>query len=110
MDLGIRGRKGLVCAASKGLGRGCAEALAAEGVELVINARGAEALERTARELSEAYGVTVTPVAADITTAEGRARVLDALGGQADILVTNAGGPPPGSPTSRWTTSCPAAS
>ena len=96
MDLGIRGRKGLVCAASKGLGRGCAEALAAEGVELVINARGAEALERTARELSEAYGVAVMPVAADITTAEGRARVLDALGGQADILVTNAGGPPPG--------------
>ena len=96
MDLGIRGRKGLVCAASKGLGRGCAEALAAEGVELVINARGAEALERTAREIAQAHGVSVTPVAADITTPEGRAQVLDALGGQADILVTNAGGPPPG--------------
>ena len=68
MDLGIRGKKGLVCAASKGLGRGCAEALAAEGVDLVINARGAEALERTARELSYRHGVTVTPVAADITT------------------------------------------
>lgn len=96
MDLGIRGKKGLVCAASRGLGRGCAEALAAEGVELVINARGAEALERTARELSDRHGVTVTPVAADITIAEGRAKVLNALGGQADILVTNAGGPPPG--------------
>lgn len=96
MDLGIRGRKGLVCAASKGLGRGCAEALAAEGVELVINARGAEALERTAREIAQAHGVSVTPVAADITTPEGRAQVLKALGGQADILVTNAGGPPPG--------------
>ena len=96
MDLGIRGKRALVCAASKGLGRGCAEALAAEGVDLVISARGAEALERTARELSDRYGVTVTPVAADITTEEGRAKVLDALGGQADILVTNAGGPPPG--------------
>ena len=96
MDLGIRGKRALVCAASKGLGRGCAEALAAEGVDLVINARGEEALVRTAREIAEACGVTVTPVAADITTPEGRARVLDALGGQADILVTNAGGPPPG--------------
>ena len=99
MDLGIRGKRALVCAASKGLGRGCAEALAAEGVDLVINARGEEALVRTAREIAEACGVTVTPVAADITTPEGRARVLDALGGQADILVTNAGGPPPG----HWT-------
>ncbi|MDO5370051.1 SDR family oxidoreductase [Paracoccus sp. (in: a-proteobacteria)] len=102
MDLGIRGRKGLVCAASKGLGRGCAEALAAEGVDLVINARGAGALEQVAREIAEAHGVTVTPVAADITTEEGRARVLEALGGQADILVTNAGGPPPGTWTD-WT-------
>lgn len=99
MDLGIRGRKALVCAASRGLGRGCAEALAAEGVELVINARGAEALARTAQEIAAAHGVRVTPVAADITTPEGRAQVLEALGGQADILVTNAGGPPPG----HWT-------
>jgi len=99
MDLGIRGRRGLVCAASKGLGRGCAEALAAEGVDLVINARGQEALARTAEEIAKAHGVSVTPVAGDITTEEGRAKVLEALGGQADILVTNAGGPPPG----KWT-------
>lgn len=99
MDLGIRGKKALVCAASRGLGRGCAEALAAEGVELVINARGAETLARTAQEIADSHGVRVTPVAADITTPEGRAQVLDALGGQADILVNNAGGPPPG----HWT-------
>lgn len=99
MDLGIRDKKALVCAASRGLGRGCAEALAAEGVELVINARGAETLARTAQEIADSHGVRVTPVAADITTPEGRAQVLDALGGQADILVNNAGGPPPG----HWT-------
>ena len=95
MDLGIRGRKGIVCAASKGLGRGCAEALAGAGVDLVICARGAEALETTAAELRRA-GVKVAAVAADITTAEGRAAVLAAAGDEADILVTNAGGPPPG--------------
>lgn len=99
MDLGIRGKRGLVCAASKGLGRGCAEALAEAGVDLVINARGEEALSRTAGEIADRFGVTVTPVAADITTEDGRAKVLAALGGQADILVTNAGGPPPG----KWT-------
>lgn len=96
MDLGIRGKKGLVCAASKGLGRGCAEALAEAGVDLVINARGAEALEATADAIARRHGVSVTPVAADITTEAGRAAVLAALGGEADILVTNAGGPPPG--------------
>ncbi|GLS79256.1 SDR family oxidoreductase [Paracoccus marinus] len=96
MDLGIRGKTALVCASSKGLGRGCAEALAAEGVDLVINARTAETLERTATEIADRHGVTVTPVAADITTEDGRAKVLEALGGQADILVNNAGGPPPG--------------
>lgn len=95
MDLGIRGRRAIVCAASKGLGRGCAEALAAEGVDLVINARGAEALEATAAALRERHGIAVTAVAADITDPEGRARVLEA-GGAVDILVTNAGGPPPG--------------
>lgn len=97
MDLGIRGKRALVCAASKGLGRGCAEALAAEGVDLVINARGEDALTRTAYQIAQRHGVQVTPVAADITTAEGREKVLAALGGQADILVNNAGGPPPGS-------------
>jgi 3-oxoacyl-[acyl-carrier protein] reductase len=94
MDLGIRGKKGIVCAASKGLGRGCAEALAAAGVDLVICARGAEALEATAAEL-RGLGVKVTAVQADITSDEGRAAVLTAAG-DVDILVTNAGGPPPG--------------
>ena len=84
-----------VCAASKGLGRGCAEALAAEGVDLVINARGADALEATAAAIRAAHGVEVTAVAGDITTEEGRAAVL-AAAGEVDILVTNAGGPPPG--------------
>ena len=102
MDLGIKGKRGLVCAASKGLGRGCAEALAEAGVDLVINARSADALARTAAEIAEKYGVSVTPAAGDITTESGRAAVLDALGGQADILVTNAGGPPPGTWTD-WT-------
>lgn len=94
MDLGIKGKRALVCAASKGLGRGCAMALAEAGVDLVINARGAEALEATAAEL-RAFGVNVVAVAADITTDEGRAAVL-AAAGDVDILVTNAGGPPPG--------------
>ena len=95
MDLGIRGKRGLVCAASKGLGRGCAEALAAAGVDLVINSRTEAEITRTAHEIAERHGVTVTPVAADITTEAGRARVLEAVG-HGDILVTNAGGPPPG--------------
>lgn len=95
MDLGITGKRALVTAASKGLGRGCAEALAAAGVDLVINARGAEALEATAAHLRTSYGVAVTAVAADITTEEGRGQVL-AAAEAVDILVTNAGGPPPG--------------
>jgi len=95
MDLGISGKRAVVCASSKGLGRGCAEALAEAGVNLVLNARGAEALKATADEIRTAYGVEVTAVAADITTDEGRAAVLEAAGA-ADILVTNAGGPPPG--------------
>ena len=95
MDLGIRGRRGLVCAASKGLGRGCAEALAEAGVDLVINSRTESEITRTADEIAARHGVSVTPVAADITTEEGRAKVL-AAAGPIDILVTNAGGPPPG--------------
>jgi 3-oxoacyl-[acyl-carrier protein] reductase len=74
MDLGIRGRRALVCASSKGLGRGCAEALAAEGVDLVLNARGAEALEATAQAIRDTYGVEVTAIAADITTEEAAPR------------------------------------
>ncbi|WP_333715000.1 SDR family oxidoreductase [Yoonia sp.] len=95
MDLGIKGKRGLVCASSKGLGRGCAEALAEAGVDLVLNARGAEALEETAAHIRATYGVAVTTVAADVATDDGRARLLEAAG-QVDILVTNAGGPPPG--------------
>lgn len=98
MDLGIKGKRGLVCAASKGLGRGCAEALAEAGVDLVINSRTEADITRTAEAIAEKYGVRVIAVAADITTEEGRAKVLDAAG-QIDILVTNAGGPPPGN----WT-------
>ena len=95
MDLGLRGKRALVCASSKGLGRGCAEALAAAGVDLVLNARGAGALAAPAAAIRAAHGVTVTEVAADITSEAGRAEVLKATGA-ADILVTNAGGPPPG--------------
>jgi len=94
MDLGIRGKTALVCAASKGLGKGCAASLAREGVNLVITARGAEALEATAAELRK-LGVSVKAVAGDITTPEGREAALKACPSP-DILVNNAGGPPPG--------------
>jgi len=98
MDLGLTGKWALVCAASKGLGKGCAKALVAEGVNVVITARGAEALEATAAELRAIAGATgaeVRAVAGDITTAEGRAAALAACP-RVDILVNNAGGPPPG--------------
>ena len=95
MNLAIAGRKALVCAASQGLGKGCAMALAREGVDLVITARGRGALEATAAEIRSAAGVKVTVVAGDITTPEGRAAALAALPAP-DILVTNAGGPPAG--------------
>ena len=95
MDLGISGKIAVVCASSKGLGRGCALALAEAGVDLVLNARGAEALENTAQEIRVRYNVNVQTVAADITTQDGQDSVLDAAG-MPDILVNNAGGPPPG--------------
>ncbi|WP_019531612.1 SDR family oxidoreductase [Dasania marina] len=95
MDLGIKGKRALVCASSKGLGRGCAEALAAEGVNLIINGRTSETLEATAAHIRQHYGVDVIAIAADITTVEGRTAVL-AAATDIDILVTNAGGPPPG--------------
>lgn len=95
MDLGISGKRALVCASSKGLGLGCAEALAEAGVNLVMNARGAEALDASAEAIRKTYGVTVETVAADVATAEGQAAVLEVAGG-VDILVNNAGGPPPG--------------
>jgi len=96
MDLGIVGRWALVCAGSKGLGKGCARALAGEGVNVVVTARGEEALQATAAELRVfAPRVQVVAVAGDITTPEGRAAALAACP-QVDILVNNAGGPPPG--------------
>ena len=95
MDLGIRGRRALVCASSRGLGLGCARALAGAGVDLVMNARGAEALESAAAAIRQEFGVAVVTVAADITPDAGRAAVLGAAD-EVDILVTNAGGPPPG--------------
>ena len=95
MDLGIKGRTAIVCGGSKGLGRGSAEKLAEAGVDIVLNARSAEPLEIAAREIAERYGVKVTPVAADVTTEEGRAKLLQAAPAP-DILVNNAGGPPPG--------------
>ena len=96
MDMGIRGKTALVCAASKGLGKGCAVSLAREGVNLVVTARGKDALEATADEIRKETGVKVVTVAGDITTPEGRAQALAACGPQLDILVNNAGGPPPG--------------
>ncbi|MEE9427333.1 MAG: SDR family oxidoreductase [Paracoccaceae bacterium] len=95
MDLGISGKRAVVCASSKGLGLGCARALAAEGVDVVMNARGAEALEAVATDIRKDFGVDVVTVTADITTASGRAAMLEAAG-HVDILVNNAGGPPPG--------------
>ncbi len=95
MDLGIKGRKAIVCASSQGLGKGCAMALAREGCAVVINARSADALEATAAEIRKATGAAVTAVAADVTTPEGRAALLKACP-EPDILVNNAGGPPIG--------------
>ncbi len=96
MDLGISGKWALVCAASKGLGKGCAQALVREGCHVVITARGDEALQATAAELRGINpAVKVITVAGDITTPEGRAAALAACP-QVDILVNNAGGPAPG--------------
>jgi len=95
VDLGIRGKTALVCGASKGLGRGCATALAREGCRVTLVARERQTLEKTAGEIRAATGATVATVAADITSDEGRAAALAACP-QPDILVTNAGGPPPG--------------
>ena len=95
MDLGIRGKRALVCASSKGLGKGCAMALAEAGVDLVMNARGSDVLEASAEAIRLAYEVDVVTVATDVTTEEGQARLIEAAAG-VDILVNNAGGPPPG--------------
>jgi 3-oxoacyl-[acyl-carrier protein] reductase len=95
MDLGIKGRRAIVCASSKGLGKACAVSLAREGVDLVIVARTAETLDATAKEIRDVTGVKVTAVATDITTPQGRAAALAACP-EPDILINNAGGPPPG--------------
>jgi 3-oxoacyl-[acyl-carrier protein] reductase len=94
MDLGIKGRTALVCASSQGLGRGCAEALAAAGARVIINGRDEARLGQTAGEIAAATGAEIVPVAADVGTAEGRAALL-AAAGDVDILVNNNGGPPP---------------
>jgi 3-oxoacyl-[acyl-carrier protein] reductase len=93
MDLGIEGKKAIVCASSRGLGRACALALAEAGTSLVINGRDPEKLEQTAADIRKRTAVEVTPVAADIDTPEGQAALLAACP-QPDILVNNNGGPP----------------
>jgi 3-oxoacyl-[acyl-carrier protein] reductase len=95
MDLGITGKKAVVCASSKGLGLACAEELAANGVNLVMNARTEDVLKASAERLRKTYGVEVDAIPCDITTPEGRTAILNAAG-HVDILVNNAGGPPPG--------------
>jgi len=95
MDLGLSGKRALVCAASKGLGRACAQALAAEGAIVTITGRNADSLAATAKAIGEAAGSTVIAAPGDIATDEGRAAALAACP-DPDILVTNAGGPPPG--------------
>jgi 3-oxoacyl-[acyl-carrier protein] reductase len=95
MDLGIKGRAAIVCASSQGLGRACATALAREGCHVVVNGRDEAKLRRTAEEIAAATGAHVVPVAADITTEAGRAALVASCP-EADILVNNNAGPPPG--------------
>jgi len=95
MDLGIAGRRAIVCASSKGLGKACAAALAAEGVDVTINGRDPASLEATAAELRRSSNGRITAVVADVTTQEGRDALLEACP-EPDILINNAGGPPPG--------------
>ena len=95
MDLGIKGRWAIVCASSRGLGKGCATALAGEGVNVVINGTNEATLNATADGIRAAANVDVVPVVADVSTAEGRQKLLASCP-QPDILINNAGGPPPG--------------
>ena len=95
MDKGIKGKTAIVCASSRGLGKGCAVALASEGVDLIINGRDQETLAFTAKELREKYGVKVTEFCADITIKDQQIKLIE-LCPNPDILVNNAGGPPPG--------------
>ena len=94
MDLGIKGKTAIVCASSQGLGYGCAEALAQAGVDLVICARNKEELHKAEKKLSNC-GVGVIPVCCDVTSESGREMLLEACS-EPDILINNAGGPPPG--------------
>src|ERR1700744_2322423 len=93
MDLGIAGRKAIVCASSKGLGRGCAQRLAEAGCEVVINGRNKEQLEVTAEELRKATGAKIIAVAADVASPEGQKALFTACA-EPDILVNNNSGPP----------------
>ena len=95
MDLGIKGKRAVVAASSKGLGLGCAEALAEAGCDLVMNARSAGPLSEAAASIRSRFGVAVEEVACDVTSEDGQAALI-AAAGACDILVTNAGGPPPG--------------
>src|SRR4051794_29596528 len=95
MDLGLAGKRAIVCAASRGLGRACAAALAAEGADLLINARDPAALAEAAAAIRAGTGARVDVVAADIATEQGQRAVIDAAGAP-DILVTNCGGPSAG--------------
>ncbi|UZG46072.1 SDR family oxidoreductase [Caldimonas thermodepolymerans] len=97
MDLGLQGRRAIVCASSAGLGKACAAALAREGCDVVINGRDAARLEATAQEFAHAFGRKPRTVQADLNTAAGRRALLDACP-EPDILVTNNAGPPPGTP------------
>jgi 3-oxoacyl-[acyl-carrier protein] reductase len=94
MDFGIAGKRAIVCASSKGLGRGCALALAREGVDVVINGRNRDEVLATADAIRAETGVEVKAVVGDVTTAEGRAALLEACP-EPDILINNAGGPAP---------------
>jgi len=93
MDLGIAGRKAIVCASSKGLGKACARSLAEAGCEVVVNGRDAKKLEATAAEIAKATGARITPVAGDVSTPDGQ-KALFAACPQPDILVNNNAGPP----------------
>ena len=95
MDLGISGKKAIICASSKGLGRACARTLAREGVNITVNARHLAALAETAEAIRRDFGASVTVVAGDVTTVEGREALLGACP-DPDILITNSGGPPSG--------------
>lgn len=94
MDLGLKGRKAIVCASSRGLGRGCATALAEAGCELVMNGRDADILKATADDLRKRFGVKIIEIAADVSTRDGQKALLDACPAP-DILINNNGGPKP---------------